>query len=124
MKVRECQLRGEESLSIVRRGRWVWKAYKPLDPTGRWPGEHFWRQQLERRVEWSRRTLNVNPVRRWFPDTLTAVSLWIEPMRETTAGDVAWLRCWLGYGIGDVTPRNVIVGENGPVLIDFCVWMS
>lgn len=114
---------GEESLSIVRRGKWVWKTYKPLDPTGRWPGEFFWRQQLNARADWSRRLPNVNPVRRWFPDTLTAVSLWIEPTRETTASDVAWLRCGLGFGvgIGDVTIRNVIVGDNGPVLIDFCV---
>lgn len=28
------------------------------------------------------------------------------------------------WEVGDVTLRNVIVGEYGPVLIDFCVWLS
>lgn len=120
-----CQasnLRGEESLSIVRRGKWCWKTYKPLDPTGRWPGEHFWRQQLAKRVAASHELPHVNPVRRWYFERGIAVSPWIIAVRETTSEDVAELRNLLPKWIGDVTLRNVIVGERGPVLIDFCVW--
>lgn len=112
---------GEESISIVRRGRWVWKQYKPLDPTGRWPSLNDWITQLERRVEVSRTSPQVNPVLQWYSDSLIAVSEWIEPERETTDGDVAGLRYLLPKWIGDITPDNIIVGTDGPVLIDFCV---
>ncbi len=114
-------LRGEESIRIVRRGKWVWKTYKPLDPTGRWPGEHFWREQLEKRVAASRELPHVNRIICWGSGSLIAVSRFIEAVRETTTEDAAAMRAMLPKWIGDVTPRNVIVGADGPVLIDFCV---
>lgn len=128
MKVRECQLRGEESLSIVRRGRWVWKTYKPLDPTGRWPGVYFWREQLTRRAELSRTLvppLLINRVRRWFPRELVAVSRFIPAARPTNNADVEYVKVVAPKWIGDITPANIVIMDCGPVavpvLIDFCV---
>ena len=121
MKLRECQLRGEESLSIVRRGKWVWKQYKPLDPRGRWPSANAWREQLGARVAASQEIPHINPVRRWFIERGIVVTPWVAAVRETTGHDVAKLRAILPRWIGDVTARNVIVGADGPVLIDFCV---
>lgn len=114
-------LRGEESIRIVRHGKWVWKTYKPLDPTGRWPGEHFWREQLVKRVAASRELPHVNPVVLWFRSSRIAVSQWVEAVRETTTEDAAAMRALLPRWIGDVTTRNIIVGAGGPMLIDFCV---
>ena len=118
------KLYGEESRSVVKRGKWVWKTYKPTDPRGIWPGEHFWRQQLERRVAASREPTAgavINPVRRWFPKTLTAVSRFVHASRPTTELDAEIVRFYAPAWIDDITVRNVIVGEYGPVLIDFCV---
>jgi len=65
--------------------------------------------------------LLINPVRRWFPDRLIAVSRFIPAARPTNDADVEYVKLFAPKWLGDVTARNVIVGADGPVLIDFCV---
>jgi hypothetical protein len=122
-----AKLRGEESLSIVRRGKWCWKTYKPLDPTGRWPSAVAWQEQLASRVVLSRAEfppLLINRVRRWFPCELVAVSRFIPAARETTAEDVAYVKLIAPKWVGDIKSANIIIMDCGPVtvpvLIDFC----
>lgn len=120
-------MRGEESISIVRRGKWVWKTYRPLDPTGRWPSRAAWRSQLKDRAIISREAGPVlfNPVRRWLPKSLTAVSLFIEASRPSTERDAELMWLYAPKWLGDITPSNIIVIDSQigelRVLIDFCV---
>ncbi len=69
--------------------------------------------------------LLINRVRRWFPQQLVAVSRFIPAARPTTAEDVDYVRLIAPNWVGDITQRNIIVMDCGPiavpVLIDFCV---
>lgn len=114
-------MHGEESISIVRSASECYKFYRDTDPRGRWPDPNDWIAQLRRRAEVSRELPLLNPVQQWYPRLLLAVSMWIEAVRPTTEADADELRKQLPRYIGDITPDNIIVGTDGPVLIDFCV---
>jgi hypothetical protein len=114
-------MRGQESLSIERRGRWCFKVYKPADPLGVFASPAAWLEQLDTRATLSRQLPHGNPVVLWLRDYRLAVSAWIEAVRPTTADDVDAVRGALPAWIGDVKVDGVIVSQAGPVLIDFRV---
>lgn len=129
MDLRESQLRGEESLSIVRRGPLITKYYKLADPSGRWPTRELWREQIEdrRRASFHVWPVRLHPIQAIGYDerTLWTCTYFLESVRPATADDSAEMRrvaresgmTWLG----DIKTENIIVSREGPTLIDFSI---